>query len=980
MDFDGGVYHGSFTADPYDVDGNSATFNVEEQETIAEAWRQMSAYFAMFNVNVTTIAPSTPVAWLVVGNNVSGGQSYVNVFPNSRPESRNASSHARTRVSAIAHEIGHNFGNQHTANYDNLANKTAEYHSSFDPLHGPIMGLDYTGVIHKWTTWHNRNAANVLQDDMAVIAADLDNYGGDGYRLDDFAGTIATAAPLTAVGITQAKVGIIERLTDVNMFSFVSTGGTYSILVGRDNPSGVNVKLSVLDASNNVLASEDGNPRTVPYTMVNDSHMTLALPAGTFYVKVESHGNYGDQGQYIVRVDPLAAGWQAEDVGLNGVPGFSGYDAASGTYTVAGSGDDIGSTVDGFQYLYQTLDASGSITVRVDSIENTSSTAKAGIMFRESLADNARNVALVVTPSSGIQWSSRTSTGGSTSSSTVTGIVAPVWLRISRSGSTFSAYRSNDGVVWTPVGSPRAVSMPTTVYLGPVATSDNNLRLAAATFSSVSLTGAINSPLNLNALPPPVSVVATTVTSNSVTLDWSATNLPGDTNGDANVNLVDYYNVRDNFGGAGLGDANQDGAVDAVDFRLVKDHQGLSFQNYAIERSGDGINYVQVATTVPSVRTYTDGGLSDFQRYTYRVRVRNSFGYSEPSTVVVATTHAGAVTNLNVISYSTTQLIPDWTDASGEANYRVERSNDGVTGWIARTTLGKNVPTYNDTGMTANTRFYYRVVTLEAGGVIAATSAVVSAYTRLPTVTGLAFLSQAATQLKIGWNAVTGATSYRVERSLDGDSFSTIASNLTVTNLTDNSVSASTEYFYRVVGVNANTQSVPSSAISTTTPAASGAADLAAADAGAGADQPATDEAVPHMPGEDIIGTSGGAPAGIALQDRTTQGNDSGGADHASAMGLRVANQGSADGREGGGNDDASDRAARLKRAGAAAAAYAQSALKLSPSAVDEMVKQHDVDVRHQPRLSESLLYTIARSRPRTIARGIEPLLKSMLT
>ena len=249
IDFDGGVYHGSTTVDPYDVDGNSATFNTTEQETIAEAWREMSVYFAMFNVNVTTVQPNKPVAWLLVGNNISGGQSYVNVFPDSRPESRNQSSDARTRVSGLAHEIGHNFGNQHTANYDNLGNKTSEYHGAFDPLHGPIMGIDYAGIIHKWTTWHNRNGATVLQDDMAVITADLDNYGGDGYRTDDFGGSIATAAALTTIGTTQASVGIIERLTDVDMFSFASVGGTYSILVGRDNPSGVDVKVSVLDAT-----------------------------------------------------------------------------------------------------------------------------------------------------------------------------------------------------------------------------------------------------------------------------------------------------------------------------------------------------------------------------------------------------------------------------------------------------------------------------------------------------------------------------------------------------------------------------------------------------------------------------------------------------------------------------------------------------------------------------------------------------------
>jgi fibronectin type 3 domain-containing protein len=957
IDFDGGVYHGSTTVDPYDVDGNSATFNTTEQETIAEAWREMSVYFAMFNVNVTTVQPNKPVAWLLVGNNISGGQSYVNVFPDSRPESRNQSSDARTRVSGLAHEIGHNFGNQHTANYDNLGNKTSEYHGAFDPLHGPIMGIDYAGIIHKWTTWHNRNGATVLQDDMAVITADLDNYGGDGYRTDDFGGSIATAAALTTIGTTQASVGIIERLTDVDMFSFASVGGTYSILVGRDNPSGVDVKVSVLDATGAVLAQEDGDPRSVPYTMVNDSHMTLALPAGTFYVKVESHGNYGDQGQYVVRVDPLAAGWQAEDVGLNGVPGYSSYDASTGTYSVAGSGTDIAGTADGFQYLYQSLDGNGSITVRVDSLENTSSGAKAGIMIRESLAENARNVSLVITPTSGVQWTSRSSTGGGTSSTTVGGSFTPTWLRITRAGNIFTAQKSTDGVVWTQVGSPRTVLMGTTVSIGQVASAKNNIRLTTAILSNVSLTGAVDAPDVLNALPAPVDLVASSVTSNSVALAWSALSIPGDTNGDAAVTLADYINVRDNFGGSGLGDANGDGVVDAVDFRLVKDNFGTNVQNYRVERSSDGINFVQVGTTTPGVTTFTNTGLSDFQRYTYRVLAVNSSGISPPSSDVSVTTHAGAVSNLNIISYSSSQLIPDWSDASGEANYRVERSADGVTGWVTRATTAKNVPTINDSSLVPNTKYYCRVVTLEVGNVVSATSSVVSAYTRLATVTGLKFLSQAANQLVLGWNAVSGATTYLVERSLDDVTYSTIISNLAVTGFTDNSVAAATKYYYRVTGINANTRGVASNDISTTTPAA-GAAAAAAVAAAASASGAASASAEAAGPGPDILGRLNGTRAGSA----------------APRLGDYVAaGRGHGDDRQGHDNQlqddhgqEGADRSLRF--------VGAQSPPPVTPTlvAVDNTLANDDSLGRHASRLSDSLLQSIAGHRRKPEAREVD--------
>ena len=171
--------------------------------------------------------------------------------------------------------------------------------------------------------------------------------------------------------MTQSAVGIIERLSDADAFSFTSSGGRYSITAGRDAPSGVDLKLSIYNSSGTLIASEDGDPRTLPYSMVNDQHLTLDLSAGTYYAIAESHGNYGDQGQYVLRVDPLPAAWKSDDVGLPGVPGYSSYDSATGTYTVAGSGDDIWNTSDSFQFLYQTLSGNGSITARITSMTNT---------------------------------------------------------------------------------------------------------------------------------------------------------------------------------------------------------------------------------------------------------------------------------------------------------------------------------------------------------------------------------------------------------------------------------------------------------------------------------------------------------------------------------------------------------------------------------------------------------------------------------
>ncbi|MCC7083865.1 MAG: DUF1349 domain-containing protein [Pirellulales bacterium] len=815
LDFDGDPGDSETAAtDPYDINGSPSTFNATEQSNIVETWRQVSIYFAMFNVNVTTIQPNVnlvPTAWIAIGNNIAGAYSGVNVFNNTTPQSFQSSVDITGRISATAHELGHNFGSWHIAGYDNLGKKIAEYHDAFDPLHGPIMGLDYQGVIHKWYAWHDSTDVATLQDDMARIAADLDNYGGDGYRPDDFGGTIATAAPLVAVGNTQAKVGIIERLTDADAFSFASTGGRYAIMVGRDAPSGVDVKMSVYDSTGALLAVDDGDPRKQPYTMVNDSHLTLDLPAGTFYVIVQSHGNYGDQGQYIVRVDPLPSGWSAQGVGLVGIPGYVNYDATTDKYIVGGSGSDISSTADSFHYLYQTLTGDGSITVRVDSQGDTHGSAKAGVMIRESLAENARSAMVLVKPGNSSFFQYRSSTGGSTTS--INGPIGSTakWLRLTRTGNTFKAEVSTNGTTWNQVGSIQTVNMAATAYIGLATTSHNNIRLSTATYSNLSVTGNLNVPPVLNDLAAPVDLAVTSASTNTVELSWEALVLLGDVNGDGVVDNTDLNMVKANFGNFGAAgapaDANHDGVVDILDYNIVKNSLGSAPIGYAVERSTDNVNFVQIGVTASGVTTYADTGLSEDLQYFYRLRTRGSAAVSTPSSIVSASTRAGAISRLNVISYTDKQLILDWTDASGETSYRVERSLDGATGWTALTTLGKNVPMYVNGGLSAGTKYYYRVVTVDALG-DAATSGIASGFTRLSAVGNLQFTNQAANQMAISWNAATGATSYKVEQSSDNTNWTTVSSSQTGLTYADNSVTPVNKYYYRVTALNASVPGV----------------------------------------------------------------------------------------------------------------------------------------------------------------------------
>ena len=64
---------------------------------------------------------------------------------------------------------------------------------------------------------------------------------------------------------------------------------------------------------------------------------------------------------------------------------------------------------------------------------------------------------------------------------------APYWVRLVRSGNTFTGYSSADGVTWTQVGSIN-LTMASSATAGLAVTAHNNSVLNTATFDSVSST------------------------------------------------------------------------------------------------------------------------------------------------------------------------------------------------------------------------------------------------------------------------------------------------------------------------------------------------------------------------------------------------------------------------------------------------------------------------------------------------------------
>lgn len=145
---------------------------------------------------------------------------------------------------------------------------------------------------------------------------------------------------------------------------------------------------------------------------------------------------------------------------------------------------------------------------------------------------------------------------------------------------------------------------------------------------------------------------------------------------------------------------------------------------FKIERcQGSGCtNFAQVAQVGGGVVSYNNTGLASSTSYSYRVRAFNLNGNSAYSNTASATTSAStpatpaAPINLISTAISQTRIDLSWTDSSGnEDGFKIERSPDGRT-FTQVATVGANVTTFANTGLTCNTFYHYRVRAFNANG------------------------------------------------------------------------------------------------------------------------------------------------------------------------------------------------------------------------------------------------------------------------
>jgi hypothetical protein len=140
---------------------------------------------------------------------------------------------------------------------------------------------------------------------------------------------------------------------------------------------------------------------------------------------------------------------------------------------------------------------------------------------------------------------------------------------------------------------------------------------------------------------------------------------------------------------------------------------------FRLERSGDGgVTWFTIGSTHRNVTTFADTGLPSATTYTYRAVAFDGRMVSTPSNVATATTIVDPppATTLALTVTSSNQIVLTWSDVASDAGYRVERSIDGGSSWIAVITTDHDVISYADDGLEAGTTYTYRVIAINGGG------------------------------------------------------------------------------------------------------------------------------------------------------------------------------------------------------------------------------------------------------------------------
>lgn len=396
----------------------------------------------------------------------------------------------------------------------------------------------------------------------------------------------------------------------------------------------------------------------VGYTTLDvTTYSDLSVPTGeAYYYRVRALGLAGfSLPSEVATTAPQTSAYSSADIASTPA-GRTTVVAADTAFDVVAGGRNIFGTSDGFRFVYKVITGDFDVRVRLTSLAAVVSTTKAGLMARESLAADSRNVFSHATASSGeLRYSRRLVTAGETTiaSSGVRGAYPNVWLRLRRAGGVFTSFGSTDGTNWVQTGAD-TLAVGDTVFVGMAVSAQSTTQTTTAKFREL--------VQQVSPVVPaaPKTLVAAAASETQVDLAWTAS---------ANAT------------------------------------------SYRVERQGPGDSgFVEIAAEVAGT-SFRDNGARPQMTYAYRVRAQNSAGRSPYGPSASATTPAAvpdAPTGLLAAAAAPRVIELEWTTSAGATNYRVERRGPGES-VFTQIAAGLTTNAFDDTAVLPESTYAYRV-------------------------------------------------------------------------------------------------------------------------------------------------------------------------------------------------------------------------------------------------------------------------------
>jgi titin len=249
---------------------------------------------------------------------------------------------------------------------------------------------------------------------------------------------------------------------------------------------------------------------------------------------------------------------------------------------------------------------------------------------------------------------------------------------------------------------------------------------------------------------------------------------------------------------------------------------------FKVEKSLDGVNYTTaLVSKVANTTTCSILGLVPSTQYWFRVKAFNAAGDATAGTPVSAFTSGppAAPTMLTVTPTGATSVHLSWVDhAINETGFMVEESTNHSTYSVISAGLAADSTAFDVTGLQPNTRYWFRVKSVNLTGSSRPCAAVEFSTQGVPAAPSNLQVSVTGTSsVHLGWtDNADNETGFRIEISTDNLTFSP-AKTLTNSNLLEcdiSSLTPGTLYWFRVLAINGAGASAPSAAVSARTAAA----------------------------------------------------------------------------------------------------------------------------------------------------------------